>query len=406
MKKKTYTILIPNAGSPQNVGDFVIVEQLIELLTREFPGAQIIMHCSNMSLYEKKKGVILRESIVFWSLFKNTNIVVRLFRVFRVGISFVLTLLRIPVVFDKRTKELFSDFTEADQIVFVGGGYLRSQKGTRQTLNVLMQLCVIYAISFFPQKKLMACISVGPFAYNWQEWLTCCVLKKIQHILLRETHSYHLLEKHGLQNIHLTTDLALLGPILMSSKKRGDLVGFTIRPWMKKEKEAQFVLAFTDALARFAKKHKLCVKPIVQVHAPFYGDRDAKLTKHVVSKLRAHDVPVFPIVYVAKSKNPYYPYADLSLLLGMRMHSNIIAARCRVPFVAISYEYKTDGIASQLGMSQYAISVEDVTENTLFRLLMKAFHNKDTLKRKIFQTITRLQKKETRFITNLLSMNI
>ena len=76
------------------------------------------------------------------------------------------------------------------------------------------------------------------------------------------------------------------------------------------------------------------------------------------------------------------------------MHSNILAALSGTPFVAISYEYKTEGIAELLGVKEYSIPCNKIDGGGLFELLERAYQSRGELSKKLTARISQIQKEE------------
>lgn len=70
-------------------------------------------------------------------------------------------------------------------------------------------------------------------------------------------------------------------------------------------------------------------------------------------------------------------YAELRLLVGTRMHANILALGVGVPVVGIAYEPKTAGILEQLGLGDWAIPIDAVDDGRLERLVRERWDDAD-----------------------------
>lgn len=53
--------------------------------------------------------------------------------------------------------------------------------------------------------------------------------------------------------------------------------------------------------------------------------------------------------------------SKLHSMIGMRYHSNIFSAKMETPFISVSYEQKMQGFMDKIGLSEYCISVKDLS---------------------------------------------
>lgn len=380
---KQLKILIPNGSSPKNLGDLAILSELISLIKVSFPNSQIVLHTFDKKLHFFR-DVEIKDSLYSRSIFKTTSPVLRLFSTVDLFFSLVLYSCGIKFSFDKDIRELIYDYSSSDVIFFCGGGYLRSQSGLTQFLNLFMIL-VVFAFGIVSgAKTVMAPASFGPFAYGWQSRLAVIVLEKFDVVMLREVLSYECLKKLKLDNIFLSTDLALFlakkTKLLVNKttniRKKELLVGFTIRNWLPSAKQYKLEQSYLKCLYKLSKEYKLTVQPIVQVSSIDYGDKDLTITQSIAKELSNLNIKVNKVIIPNSLNQALVTYSMLDFLIGMRMHSTIFAAISGIPFVAVSYEYKMDGFASQVDMEDYLISCVDVTENLLYKLAKKLIKNK------------------------------
>lgn len=397
-KKQSVKILIPNATSPRNIGDQAMLESLISLITVSFEKSNIRVHSVDSSLY-KKTDYVVNDTLYSWSVLSVTNWTGRVCRV--LWILFAYFILKLKLNFIKllpsKLQEIIKDYENAHFIIFVGGGYLRSKKGLTQSLNLFMQLAPFIFCKLFDAKRIIAPISFGPFAYKWQEWLSAKVLNNFDLVSIREEVSFEILKKYSLSNVVLSSDHALLLNVNVKARKqRHDYftIGFTVRNWGYRMQQEKLEDALIGTFEKVSEKMRIRIQPVVQVDAPRYGEADKEATLRLIKKLKKRHIKVLPMINGTSLYQLIKAYASLDLLVGMRMHSNILAAIQGTPFVAISYEHKTQGIAKQLFMEKYCVNCTDVNSENLYNLLVDAYHHRKNLKNNLKSCIKVIQYKE------------
>jgi colanic acid/amylovoran biosynthesis protein len=196
-------------------------------------------------------------------------------------------------------------------------------------------------------------------------------------------------------NVVFTCDTALLIPKLeRKTVPDGRTIGFTIRSWFDNdERQNFFEESVANALATFVGESGYAVMPIVQVDAPSYGESDREPAERVCARLQTQGVQTLPIKVVGTVPEALNVYGSLVLLLGMRMHSNILAVTQGVPFVAISYEHKTLGIARMLDVDHYCLSVNEVNAENLLELLRELSANRAAVVGRTAHALAKLHRK-------------
>jgi len=401
-KDRTIRILIPNATSPRNLGDQITLSVLIDLIRKNIKNANITIHSNDPHLYKKTRSYKVYHTLYSWAVFEKRNAAVRMLRLLWLAANFIELRfdLKLLALFNIKTKldELILDYKSADLIIFADGGYLRAKKGLTQSLNLLMNLFIFHFAKQFRAKKIVGPISFGPFYSNWQEKLTAAVLDNLDLVATREKYSYQHLKKYNINNLISAYDYGILASANKNKKTKNKklILAYTIRNWLEGENQKKFETAFVGAIAKFANETGSKVLPIVHTDAPMYGEDDSSLTTKIAWKLSKYKVKVMNMGKTADLKTITNKLSKADLLLGMRMHSNILAAVNNIPFVAISYEYKTEGIASDLGMRKFCIKCNLVTKDKLYKLLIEAKNKRFDLRRNLNTLIKYIRNREDR----------
>jgi len=76
-------------------------------------------------------------------------------------------------------------------------------------------------------------------------------------------------------------------------------------------------------------------------------------------------------------------YSKAKIILGMRLHSILLAIRTRTPFIALNYNPKVQNILETLGLSQYLLELDQVTPAKLNKLLIEISHNYAQIQEKL-----------------------
>jgi len=404
MLKKKFTILIPNATGPSNIGDQSMLFVLLKLLRQVYKNAEIVVHTSDPQMYAKQTPYLVSPSIYQYVGLRHKGEGKQIFTVIQYLMQFALAVNDLQIKSNSILTRLINDYKRADLIIFVGGGYLRARKGWSQNLNLFLQLSMLYLASTCHVKIIVAPISFGPFAHPWQAKLSAWFLRKADHVFAREDISYKIMRKYNIAHVIKSSDHALL---LGKTKQRSgnvSVIGFTIRNWSKSTSgQKNLEDSYVYALQNFHLKTGWSVQPIIQATAESPNEDDRITVGRVYKQLKQLKVNVKKPIVVSDLAHAIDTYSKLGLFLGMRMHSNIIAATQGVPFVAVSYEHKTEGIAKQIDMQEYCISYEQVNKDKLFGLLSEVYKKRKYLKQKLINSVAAIQDIETRRWSNFLA---
>ncbi len=389
-------VFIPNVTTPTNLGDAAMYKSLRELIRRAFPQARVAIGTGDPQL-QTDTTVKKQLSVFDWMIMDRRDPITRIIRMLWVSLYYVSYVWRMPWLRqNKALSDLLVSYEQADLVVTVGCGFLRARPGISQAINLFLVLFLFRFAKVLKKQVIVSPLSFGPFAYEWEARMCAQVLDGFTVVGAREEYSYMAMQKYGVKNVVLSCDQALLLPKRKGNQSKRPVVGFVIRPWLPLEGQNSLEKAYALALFSLQQKTDVELLPIVQVQAPYAQKEDDSVAlARVVSTLDMLGARVRKPIILRDISHAEKTYGATVLVLGMRMHANIISATQYVPFVAIAYEYKTQGIAGTLGMNDFVLPCEDVTPEVLSGLLERAFRQRTALRTRIKSRVLTLQRTET-----------
>lgn len=249
-----------------------------------------------------------------------------------------------------------------------GGGSLLQDVTSKRTIPYYLGL--LQLAEFFPCKTCFLSQGVGPVNSSYFRRRIARVLETLDYVSVRDEKSQTFLQELGVENVELTADPVFflqkesqkrIREILIAEhipfNEQGLWLGVNLRPWQNDQKILDEVSA---ALLHIIDEYKINILLV-----PFHFSADFPLLKSLSEKINQPE-------YVHLIENEYTPEEILGicnqvgLLLGMRLHSLIFAARNKRPFVGISYDIKVDSFLEQFGMVP-ACHTENVDAEKIYR---------------------------------------
>ncbi len=301
--------------------------------------------------------------------------------------------------------EVFRAISQCDLFISGGGSLLQDVSSAN---GILYYLGLIWLARFLEKPVMIYAQGVGPVLKTRNKRLTGWILNGVNKITVRDQESKEDLLSLGVQQeITVTADpvfclykhkvdekagleiLARYGirkqqleqqPEKQSEQqpeeepeqqpKKEKLLGVYLRPWRKNE----YLLPLVEALRKMAEKGwKL-------VFVPMQFPADITIAREAAQLLRDYN----PVVL----KEKYSPAEILSLtskfdlLLGMRLHSLIMATVTGVPLVGLSYDHKVDRFLRQIG--QVALfSTDNLDAQRLAEMLSWTDENREDLRKEM-----------------------
>lgn len=282
--------------------------------------------------------------------------------------------------------DLFKILTEiADCDVFLSGGGSLFQD-TTSSRSFLYYIGLVFLAKLFRKKAMIFAQGIGPLRKKINRLIAGFILDRVDLITLRDEDSRTSLVKMGVRRppIYVTADPALLLKVPEASEGERimglegipsgrPLVGVSIRNIARRpEMEEMQFRRLAENLDYLVEKHGL-----TPVFLLFRSPEDMTKASKVMGMMKHKSQVVFKN---CRLNEMFSLFPKFKLLIGMRLHSLIFAALCRVPMLGISYDPKVRAFMKTIG--QPCINIDERPER-IKELLDEIVKSKDAVKREL-----------------------
>src|SRR5215212_5092544 len=298
----------------------------------------------------------------------------------------------------KDVDALLNAAKESDLIILGGGGLFQDYWGVPQGTSLtsshwgISYYSAIGMLAVLYQKPFMLySIGVGPLLSEEGKRLTRWTFEIANAVSVRDLESKELLIELGLQEenivvlpdpvLTLELDSTSAAEILRSHEidyQTRPMLGVCIRNWGEGAKAAQWKRELASAMDKFLVTHDIQALFIpfqVQEHTL---ENDQSVALDIVSMMQNQD----RVHVLAESYSPSVAGGLIShchLILGMRLHSLIFAAKAGLPVIALVYDPKVSSFMRSLGLPEYAVDLLSLTKEQLSRVLEVAWAQHKTV---------------------------
>jgi polysaccharide pyruvyl transferase WcaK-like protein len=322
-------VVLVHAYSTTNSGDGLLVEEAEELVREALPDAAISLVALDPSSFDSEQF----QSVVHPLTGRNESI------------GSVETLIRGAAAFIRRSTGAAPLIGEADLIVAVGGGYLRT-KNPVEAVKMLLTHAVQLPRALGGPPLIYLPQSIGPLNFGTKR-LIVSRLKNVESVFVRDDRSVEELSLLG--NVTRAPDMALLG--LPSEWNPASVVGGNHSGPI-------------GIVARELTSSKVRVRRYRERIAELHRQSGTELLAQATA--RGNDDPTF-----YRSLGFDGPFRTLreavlaeaggrpAVVISVRLHGSIQTIRSGVPSIHLSYERKGWGAYSDLGLSRYVHNAFD-----------------------------------------------
>lgn len=335
-----------------NIGDEAVLFSIVSLLKKEIPDAKIVVLSNNP---EKTKATYDVESINRWDM-----------------------------------KAVVKVIKQSDLLISGGGSLLQDVTSSK---TIPYYLAIVKIAQFYKKKVVFYSQGIGPVNKNFSKTLMKMIVNKVDGIYVREPASKALLEEIGIKKpVEVSID-PVIGINLgressnTSVEVKKPAVGVYIRPWQDEAHDEHLLQAMLPGLSELiAQGYKL-------YFIPMHYDQDRGIAETLKEKLmekgRAEGknlAETMEVVDKMLSIEEVLDYtANFDMVVGMRLHSLIMAAAEKVPMVALSYDPKVTAFMKEIEQSQYCMDSNKVTAEEFKENLNRLLINKEKQKEQLVQ---------------------
>ena len=323
---------------------------------------------------------------------------------------FPLDVQRLPTLIasHKETRQAIAALRHADLFILGGGGLLHDYRG-----GVYLWLLEIVLAKVLGTPVALYAVGCGPIHRKSGIVLHRAVLSRTDLITVRDPDSKELLQRIGVRSpeIEATADPSvLLSPAPVTSIRSVlakihpgpldiPLIGISLRPWfpyamkdqkLAHEKESRFKTTLAQVADALIDRLGARI-----VFIPMYfggGTGDASICADVLALMRFPD-EVYLLTERFTPQEMMTLLGEMDLVIGMRLHSLILAATMNVPVIGITYDPKIMGFVSSIGQDRYTTSIEELHVDQCLSLVERVWLHRDEIRCEIQEQVTRLKQR-------------
>lgn len=287
---------------------------------------------------------------------------------------------------------IFNAIKNSDLLLSGGGSLLQDVTSKN---GILYYLGVIFFVKILKKPVLVYSQGIGPINLNRNRKLTALLLNGVKCITVRDAGSKKDLEEMGVKREILVSADPVLGissDEINVEKGRellqrvnvnindGKIMGISIRPWKIDEAGIKDLAKACDSLAQSGWQI---------VFIPMHFPEDIQASREVAKRMKEK--------YFLLKEN-YTPaealsiYKAVDMVMGVRLHSLIMAAVVEKPFVAISYDPKVNRFMELIGIRR-VLDINNIKYQEVLDLVQNTWENRNefcnNLKHKMMELRTK-----------------
>lgn len=270
-----------------------------------------------------------------------------------------------------KIKEVAKVIKECDILISGGGSLLQDVTSSK---NIPYYLAIVKIAQFYKKKVVFYSQGIGPVNKKLSRWLIKKVVNKVDAIYVRDNSSKTLLQEIGIKKpvgAALDPVLGIEVPEDSIIRPKRKTVGVYIRPWMDENHDRNLISSMVPGLVYLIEQgYRICF-------IPMHYEQDREITKELAKAVKKSasqkasieanrvDESVEVLDKMLSIHEVMSYTAGFDMVIGMRLHSLIMAAASRVPVLALSYDPKVTQFMDEMELSHCIYTSELGEENFL-----------------------------------------
>jgi polysaccharide pyruvyl transferase CsaB len=302
-----------------------------------------------------------------------------------------------PVRFLKQLLGTRNLIKESEMLIVGGGGLY--QDYFRPTPYGMWEILLAKSLG---KPIVLFSIGAGPYRSRMGRVLSRIVLKRADLITVRDDLSKKVLIEIG---VKVPQPQVVRDPVISLdfrdniepfdlNKKEGPYFGISVRPWFNDKDYKSIIAGISDEVISRYNGNVMFI--------PLHFGRDERIMHEIRDMMRYKEhAKIMDLRYSVFQLMDIIGKMDV--LIGMRLHSLILAAKMKVPFVGLAYDPKVGSFINEMDMGPYMCEISDVRVEDLMDKIDKVYKNKEGIKDLIEENMDRIEaeaRSQLRIITD------
>lgn len=279
--------------------------------------------------------------------------------------------------------KIYKELKSSNGLISGGGSLLQDVTSCRP---VIYYITIMELAKLAKKPTFIYAQGVGPVNSNINRKLIKKVLNKVEYISLRDNESLELLRYIGItKDIQIVPDPVMGFNIEDKSddfSKSEDYITVSIREWDGCNNQ------FLEKIAKTCDEIVKLNKEVVFV--PMHGEHDYNVSKKIINMMK-YDAKVLD--YKSSIEEKVLCIESSKLMIGMRLHALIFAAKANTPMVGISYDPKIESFLKLVEQKCIGSVTDGWSYKDLVKVVENILENEEYIRKNLKEKADELNKK-------------